>query len=217
MSSHDTTIADIAITNGCVLPMGGKQPIANGTVLIKGNKILSVSSTLTPEQWQAGKVIDAKGGVVMPGFVNCHTHIASNILLKGLNEDMQLFEWLKYMWKMKQNFDPEVQYWANMSGLLEMVRSGTTSFNEHFDAYAVEPEAEALKAIPMRATLGYGLVDRGLYDTVIDWSWNALDNFAEKVERHHNSQQGRVRVALSPHATYSCGPDMWRQCRKSGR
>jgi 5-methylthioadenosine/S-adenosylhomocysteine deaminase len=69
----------------------------------------------------------------MPGFVNCHTHIASNMLLRGLLEDVQLFEWLSTMWKLKRNFDEETLYWASLMGLVEMARSGITCFNEHFE------------------------------------------------------------------------------------
>ena len=67
------------------------------------------------------------------------------------------------MWKLKRNFDEETLYWASLMGLVEMARSGITCFNEHFDAYRVEPQLEALKKVPLRATLGYGLADRGLY------------------------------------------------------
>lgn len=206
--------ADLAIKNAYVLPMGGNDPIENGVVLIQGNKIIAIDSAESIAPWSTEREIDAKGGVVMPGFVNSHTHIASNVLLRGLNEDAKLFEWLQYMWKLKENFDPEVQYWASLAGLIEMVRAGTTCFNEHFDAYSVEPQIRALGELPMRATLGYGFADRGLYSPITEWSWNALDQFADKVEKHHKTQDGRLHVALSPHATYSCGEKMWRLCRK---
>ena len=71
------------------------------------------------------------------------------MLLRGLLEDVQLFEWLSTMWRLKRNFDAETLYWANLMGLVEMARSGITCFNEHFDAYHVEPQIEALKKIPV--------------------------------------------------------------------
>ena len=72
------------------------------------------------------------------------------MLLRGLLEDVQLFEWLSTMWKLKRNFDEETLYWASLMGLVEMARSGITCFNEHFDAYRVEPQLEALKRVPAR-------------------------------------------------------------------
>jgi 5-methylthioadenosine/S-adenosylhomocysteine deaminase len=149
----------------------------------------------------------------MPGFANSHTHIASNLLLRGLLEDVLLFEWLQTMWTLKQNFDHETLYWASLCGDLEMLKAGITSFNEHFDAYDVEPQIEALNEIPLRATLGYGFADRGLYAPRYDYSRRTLDGFADIVRRHHDPRGGLLHIALSPHAVYSCGADMWHEVR----
>ncbi len=205
---------DIAIVNATVLPMGGAAKIERGSVTIRGNAIAAVGAAGEVETAGARKTIDANGRVVMPGFVNCHTHIASNMLLRGLLEDVQLFEWLSTMWRLKRNFDPDTLYWASLAGLAEMAKAGITTFNEHFDAYAVEPEIEALKRIPLRATLGYGFADRGIYASITDWSWKTLENFGDLVKKHHRSGGDRVHLALSPHAPYSCGADMFRLVRE---
>lgn len=206
--------ADIAIVNGYVLPMNNQPPIANGALTITDGCISDIGPADAVAIRGAKRVIDARGGAIMPGLVNCHTHNASNMLLRSLLEDVELFEWLETMWRLKRNFDPETLYWASLCGLMEMVRGGITCFNEHFDAYAVEPEVEALKALPLRATLGYGFADRGLYASITDWSWQALAHFDQKVARHHNTMGGRLQVALSPHAPYSCGAEMWQLTRK---
>jgi 5-methylthioadenosine/S-adenosylhomocysteine deaminase len=204
--------ADLAITGGEILTMSKAGTVAQGTVLIKGNRIVAVGSEEDLGPWTANKTLDATDRVVLPGFSNCHTHIGSNVLLRGLNEDAKLFEWLSSMWRLKQNFDHETLRLANLAGLAEMALAGITSFNEHFDAYSVSPEIDALKTIGLRATLGYGFADVGLYDAAADWSYRALDNFGDIVDAHHGSQDGRLRVALSPHATYSCTETLWRRC-----
>lgn len=208
-----TAAADIAIVNATILPMGGAAEIPGGSLTISGDTILDVGPSASVAIDGAARVIDADGMVLMPGFVNCHTHIASNMLLRGLLEDVQLFEWLSTMWRLKRNFDAETLYWASLMGLVEMVRSGMTCFNEHFDAYRVEPQTEALKIVPLRATLGYGFADRGIYAPISDWSWAALDRFSDKVAAHHRSGNDRIHVGLSPHAPYSCGEVMFRKVR----
>jgi 5-methylthioadenosine/S-adenosylhomocysteine deaminase len=210
----DRVAPDIAIVNGTVMPMGGARPIEGGTVTISGRTVASVGPAAAIETSGAAKVIDATGCVVMPGFANCHTHIASNQLLRGLLEDVRIFEWLKAMWQLKSNFDEETLYYASLNGLIEMVKSGITTFNEHFDAYRVEPEIEALKVLPLRATLGYGFADRGIYASITDWSWKTLETFGDKVAKYHDAGDGRIKVALSPHAVYSCGEDMFRLVRE---
>ena len=204
--------ADLAIVGGEILTMTSAGTIPKGTVRIRGNRIVAVESSDEPTDYQATKVIDASDQVVMPGFSNCHTHIGSNVLLRGLNEDAKLFEWLQSMWRLKENFDHETLRLASLAGLAEMALSGITSFNEHFDAYSVTPEIEALKRVPLRATLGYGFADIGLYESVSTWAYQALDRFDEIVAQHHGTQNERLRVALSPHATYSCTAELWRKC-----
>ncbi len=203
---------DLAITGGEILTMTDAGTVPQGTVLISGQRIVALGSDAELGPYQARQTLDARDQVIMPGFSNCHTHIGSNVLLRGLNEDAQLFEWLQYMWQLKENFDHETLRLASLAGLAEMALAGITSFNEHFDAYAVTPEIKALGTIPLRATLGYGFADVGLYASVGPWSYEALDNFALIVDEHHNGMNGRLRVALSPHATYSCTEHLWRRC-----
>lgn len=205
---------DIAIINGTVLPMGGAAPITRGTLTIAGGAIKAVGPSEQVDTAGAAKVIDAANCVVMPGFCDSHTHIASNMLLRGILEDVRLFEWLSTMWQLKRNFDPETLYWASLNGLVEMVKSGVTSFNEHFDAYAVEPQIEALGTVPLRATLGYGFADRGVYASITDWSWKTLHGFGDLVAQHHKSRGGLLQIGLSPHAPYSCGAEMFQLVRE---
>jgi len=204
---------DIAIINGTVMSMAGLPDIPNGVVTITGNSISAVGGPDTDVSG-ATKIIDARGAVVMPGFANSHTHVASNLLLRGLLEDVLLFEWLQTMWNLKQNFDHDTLYWASLCGDLEMLKAGITSFNEHFDAYDVEPQIDALREIPLRATLGYGFADRGLYAPRTEYSHRTMARFGEIVTEHHDTNDGLLHIALSPHAVYSCGAEMWHEVRR---
>lgn len=205
---------DLVVAGGTVLPMCGEQPIDDGVVAIDGGLIVSVGKKGEGAEPVGRRTIDAGGGVIMPGFVNAHTHVGSNMLLRGLDEDVLLFEWLASMWRLKRNFDDETLYWASLVGLVEMSRAGITCFNEHFDAYAVEPEIKALEVLPLRATLAYGLADQGIYESIADWSWATIGRFGEILASVPNSKEGRVRLGLAPHAPYSCGADMLRGVRQ---
>jgi 5-methylthioadenosine/S-adenosylhomocysteine deaminase len=204
--------ADLAVTGGELLTMGPAGAVPDGAVLVRGNRIVYAGPSAGAGDFTAVKTLHVPGRIVMPGFSNCHTHIGSNVLLRGLNEDAKLFEWLASMWRLKQNFDHETLRLASLAGLAEMALGGITSFNEHFDAYSVTPEIAALEDVPLRATLGYGFADVGLYGDVADWSYAALDRFGDIVAAHHGGLDGRLRVALSPHATYSCSERLWRRC-----
>lgn len=211
LMTHHPLRLDLAITGGTVLSCDGDDP-RSATVAIHDGRVVAL---LAPgDTWDALRTIDASGSAVMPGFVDSHTHIASNMLLRGLLEDVELFEWLATMWKLKQNFDHETLYWASMCGLVEMAKAGITCFNEHFDAYAVTPQVRALGEIGLKATLGYGFADGGVYADVKDWSWAALEDFDAATAGAADIDGDRVRLALSPHAPYSCSEPMWRAVRE---
>ncbi len=203
--------ADLAIVGGTVVPGTGEAP-TDATVVVTDGVVTALASPGEPVSAQ--RTIDASGSAVLPGFVDSHTHIASNMLLRGLLEDVELFEWLDTMWKLKQNFDHDTQYWASMCGLVEMARSGITCFNEHFDAYSVTPQVRALDEIPLRATLGYGFADGGVYADVAEWSWSAIEDFDAATAGAASIDGDRVRLALSPHAPYSCSGPLWRAVRE---
>ena len=90
MAEPVTGPADIVIVNATILPMGGGATIENGMLKISGDSITELGPANSFDVSTGKRRIDAKGAVVMPGFVNCHTHIASNMLLRGLLEDVQL-------------------------------------------------------------------------------------------------------------------------------
>jgi 5-methylthioadenosine/S-adenosylhomocysteine deaminase len=203
--------SDIAITGTTVVMPDGQEPLRNHTVLVADGRILDLVPGTTAVH--AARLIDGTHSVVLPGFVNAHTHIASNMLLRGILEDTELFAWLDTMWKLKQNFDHDTLYWASMCGLIEMAKSGITCFNEHFDAYAVTPQARALQHVGLRATLGYGFADGGVYRDVGPWSWSAVDDFDTATVAVKDLVDDRVRLALSPHAPYSCSGPLWQAIR----
>lgn len=203
--------ADLVLTGGTVVPGGTESPRA-ATVVIRDGVIHSLLDPTTVVE--ATQTIDVTDRAIIAGFVDSHTHIASNMLLRGLLEDVELFEWLATMWTLKENFDHETLYWASMCGLAEMARAGITCFNEHFDAYAVTPQVRALDEVGLRATLGYGFADGGVYASVADWSWAALRDFDEASAGAASIDGDRVRLALSPHAPYSCSERMWRAVRE---
>ncbi|MDL2260099.1 hypothetical protein LJB99_04425, partial [Deltaproteobacteria bacterium OttesenSCG-928-K17] len=109
---------DLAILGAYVLPMDYQEPIADGAVTIKNGLIAEVGPAADINLGEAARIIRAETCAVMPGLVNCHTHNASNMLLRGLLEDVELFKWLETMWQLKKNFDHETLYWAALAGLI---------------------------------------------------------------------------------------------------
>ena len=104
------------------------QPIQ--IVIADDGRIARLSrEPLTPAPgWE---VADCGGKAVFPGFVNMHTH-AAMILLRGIHEDLSLYHWLDRIWKIEARMDGEWIYWGTKAACLEMIRSGTTAFNDQY-------------------------------------------------------------------------------------
>ena len=79
----------------------------------------------------ADEVVDCTGKAVIPGFVNMHTH-AAMVLLRGITEDVPLDRWLDRIWAMEAKMDEEFVYWGTRVACLEMIKSGTTTFNDQY-------------------------------------------------------------------------------------
>ena len=102
---------------------------APADILIDGRIIAQVSRS--PLNVPGAEVVDCSGKAVFPGFVNMHTH-AAMILLRGIHEDLALYDWLGKIWKIEAGMDREFIYWATKAACLEMIRSGTTTFNDQY-------------------------------------------------------------------------------------
>ena len=77
------------------------------------------------------ETVDCSRLAVIPGLVNMHTH-AAMILLRGIYEDLTLYDWLNHIWKIEARLDRDFIYWSTKAACLEMIRSGTTTFNDQY-------------------------------------------------------------------------------------
>jgi 5-methylthioadenosine/S-adenosylhomocysteine deaminase len=162
--------ADILIKNGTLLTMDPHKPIiGNGFLCVRGDAISSIGNGDSCGI-RAGKTIDAKGGLVLPGLINGHTHAAMT-LFRGLADDLPLMEWLNhYIFPVESRMDREFVRTGTLLACAEMILSGTTTF---CDMYLFEDEvAEAAREAGMRCLVGevlydfpspnYGPVEEGL-------------------------------------------------------
>lgn len=127
-------------------------------ILIEGNLIAKVvpsdNQTVAPE---GAEVVDCTGKAVFPGFVNMHTH-AGMALMKGIGEDIAFHEWLDKIWQAEEQLDEEYVYHATKAACLEMIKTGTTTFN---DQYWHMPQAyRAAMELGLRPALSYVVLDK---------------------------------------------------------
>lgn len=125
-------------------------------ILIKGNKIAKIAPSL---ECSSCEVINGNGKAVIPGFMNMHTHAAMTIM-RGIGEDMTLKDWLfNKIWPTEQKLDGELIYWGTKLACLEMLKTGTTFFNDQY--WYLEEAVKATAEMGLRSIQPYVILDLG--------------------------------------------------------
>jgi 5-methylthioadenosine/S-adenosylhomocysteine deaminase len=173
------------------------EVIRKGYVLVKGDEISQVTTGDFGGSLEGIRVIDGKGYCVMPGLVNCHTHMAMT-LLRGYGEGLPLMRWLnEKVWPMEAKFGEEHIAAGSRLAMVEMLRSGTTTFSDmYFFQDAVE---RCSQEYGMRAVLGYPIMGD---------AWESLLNsYLGSIERINSGRSSMSKAMLAPHSPYTCSAD----------
>jgi 5-methylthioadenosine/S-adenosylhomocysteine deaminase len=123
-------------------------------IFIKENKIEKISESLN---LPADEKIDGKGEkAVLPGLINCHTHAAMT-LFRGQADDLPLNDWLKKIWALEKKLTEEDIYQGTKLACLEMIKTGTTCFNDMY--WHPEAAVQAIEETKIRAVVGLTFLD----------------------------------------------------------
>jgi 5-methylthioadenosine/S-adenosylhomocysteine deaminase len=205
--------ADRLITGGCVLTMdAAHQSYYPGSVAVVGGRIAAVGlSKVIDPAYSAAETLDSRGHVVLPGLVNIHGH-ASNSLIRGLGQDLDLHEWLRRVcWPIMDRADEDDLYNAVRLSALEMLLNGVTTFADMWTG--VGASAQAVAETGQRAMLAHNIKDFG--DTARHERELAVALDAHV--RWHNLREGRIRVGLGPHSVYTCRRELLAECASEAR
>jgi len=195
----------LLIKNALIIPLDDEKRDIDwfkGDLAIEGSIIKEVGENLQ-EKYPGFTVIDGENSLVTPGFVNCHTHAAMT-MLRGYADDLSLMKWLQEMiWPREAHLDADDIYWGSQLAILEMIKSGTTSFADMY-CYMDQTAQVALDS-GIRASLSRGMVGNGENASL------ALKENIELVKRWQGQGEGRITCKFGPHAPYTCPPDYLKQ------
>lgn len=154
-------------------------------ILISDDKIAAIGECGSFEFPQDAEVVECSGKTAVPGFINMHTH-AGMAMMRGVGEDISFHAWLDRIWEVEKNLSEEYVYHATKVACLEMVKTGTTTFN---DQYWFMPMAyKAAIELGIRPSLSYVVLDRNdpeeserqkvqcqqMYEWAVKWGNEAL-------------------------------------------
>lgn len=189
------------IKNGTVITMNEKREnkYEKLDIVIQDDKIIDLVSNYDGEY---DELIDATSKIVMPGLINCHTHLGMSIF-RATNDNLNLNDWLNNkIWPIESNMTDEDIYYTTLLSCLEMIKTGTTCFNDMY--FGCNGSLKAIKETKLR-----GIFSRCLMDN---------DNQGEeRIEEflklyHDNKEHPLIKFAVAPHALYTCSEKYLKKC-----
>ncbi len=165
---------------------------------------ISYLSRKAPQE-QPKKIINGEGMVLMPGLINCHTHLAMSPL-RGYADDVELSTWLNdYIFPREDRLDGRCVKAATLLSLAECLRFGTTSVSDMY--YFCDEIAEAVAQSGIKANLSRAVTFFG-EDFDFEKDHRCQEMVALK-EKWHNFDNGRIKVEASIHGEYTSDYRVW--------
>ncbi|MDQ1591723.1 MAG: 5-methylthioadenosine/S-adenosylhomocysteine deaminase [Pyrinomonadaceae bacterium] len=207
----------ILIKGGAIITLDAGDRILTGDVLVRDGRIASIGETVADDA--ADEVIDARGAVVLPGFVQTHIHLCQT-LFRGAADDLPLIDWLKRrVWPLEAAHTAASVRASARLGIAEMIKGGTTSA---LTMETVNHTAEVFRVVEetgFRATVGKCMMDAGddvpaeLFEQTDDSIRESLALMAE----WHGRANGRVRACFAPRFAVSCTRELLEQVARLSR
>lgn len=196
-SAYAADPADLMITDGTVLTMNPENTVfEHGTVVVSDGKIVAVGGPELTAKYQAKKVLDVKGDIVMPGLINTHTH-GSMTVFRSLGDDVP-DRLHRYIFPLENKLVSRdmVRTGANLANI-EMIKGGVTTYA---DMYYFEDEvAKTVDKAGLRAVLGETIINFPVADAQTPEEGIAYAvRFIHKYKDHP-----RITPAFAPHAPYT--------------
>lgn len=183
-----------------ILTMDGASRVyQDGYVLIDGQNIAKLGDGLRPLSFDA--YIDGKGGILMPGMINVHSHI-SMVPFRSMGDDCP-DRLRKFLFPLElEAMTPELIYQSARYAVCELLLAGVTSV---LDMYYFEDEvAKACDELGIRGWLGETVINMPTCDSKEPYGGLAVA--AEFIKRWKGHE--RIHPMVAPHATNTNSPDM---------
>ena len=163
-----------------------------------------------PEDFKADKTINGTGKMLIPGLINAHTHGAMTVL-RNCADDLLFNDWLfNRIFPFEAKLTGDDCYWSMMLAIMEMLRSGTTSFVDMY--YFMDALSKAVLDSGIRAVLSRGLIGDSSDPTAGEERLNEALDAINKWQGYDN-----LSFMIAPHAPYTCDEDYQRKIAETAK
>ena len=205
---------DLLVQADFLYPMGAnKEIILDAEVAIIADQIIYAGPKLKDHKWKAKETISGDGKVVMPGFVNCHSHAASIVFRSQSDDGIGG----KALYSVAFRAEPTITegQWEDFArvGVIDMIKSGFTTINDIW--YEPEALANICLEVGLRAQIAYKVFDvqledlhRGHYIYNSKTGDNRLERGIDFIKNWSGSGNGLITGRIGPHAADTCSPEL---------
>lgn len=199
------------IRGGTLITVDAEDRVLRADLLIEGGRIARIAPRIPARG--VDEVIEAKGRIAIPGFVQCHIHLCQT-LFRGLADDLVLLDWLaNRIWPLEAALEPKDLQAAARLGIAELLLGGTTAILDMGTVHHTEVLFEEARRMGIRYVGGKCIMDqgRGYPSRLKDSTEAAIAESVELCERYHGSADGRLRYAFSPRFALSSSEEAMRR------
>jgi cytosine/adenosine deaminase-related metal-dependent hydrolase len=210
-----------------VVTVSGEE-YPDGHVVVEGNRITAVGAG-PAARTEGARVVNAKGCLLTPGFVNTHNHLYQWVT-RGLAVDATLFEWLTTLYPVWAGIDEHAVHVGASGALAQLARTGCTTSTDHHYVFPREggdllgAEITAAREVglrfhPTRGSMDLGQRDGGLPpDHVVEDRDTILAASEEAIDRWHDPSPGAMlRIGLAPCSPFSVTGELMREAAELAR
>ncbi|HXG92003.1 MAG TPA: 5'-deoxyadenosine deaminase [Blastocatellia bacterium] len=210
----------ILIKGATIVTLDGGNRILNGDALVERGRIASLDPLSSSRADQSvDEVIDARGRVLLPGFVQTHVHLCQT-LFRGAADDLALIDWLrKRVWPMEAAHTKESLYASARLGIAELIRGGTTCALTMETVNHTEAVFKAVEESGFRATVGKCMMDKGeeVPEALREQTEESIAESLALLEQWHGRAGGRIRYCFAPRFAVSCTRELLERVARLSR
>ncbi|XP_031400480.1 uncharacterized protein LOC116210656 isoform X2 [Punica granatum] len=223
MEAQRSSSSLIILHNATIVTVDSDSRVfRNGGMAIEHDKIKAIGQSgdiLAEFSGTAGEIVDLRGQILLPGFINTHVH-TSQQLARGIADDVDLMTWLHHrIWPYEASMTEEDSYISTLLCGVELIHSGVTCFAEAGGQH-VPGMARAVELLGLRACLAQSIMDSG--DGLPEpWANRTAEDCIqlqkELYRKHHDTADGRIRVWLGIRQIMNSTDDLLLKTRDTAR
>jgi len=209
---------------------GDRRVIRGGSIYVEDREIKAIG-TSGEVDYDADRVLDAGGMLVLPGFINTHHHLFQTMWRNvPIVQDAKLFDWLLELYEMWREISRDAIHVSAKVGLAELMLSGCTTASDMLyifpqgDTGVIDEEQRAARELgirfhPCRGSMSLGRSEGGRPPDALTQGDDTIIHFYEEIiQRFHDpSRFSMNRIALGPCSPFSVTADLMRETRELAR